>query len=243
MVLFYASTCHKAQGLTLPGVIVHCSKEFVWGLNYVADSRVRNDSTLRVLNFKPSQLLRPSKEALNVCNINRDCLEDLSCCRNQTLNDELFSVHEHLVDYGAQDGDAPESLSMASYADGFPPSYFDKDGEVPALHVDLATVFLTLEEQDENEQLSQPSDDFDITGILKKQLIPLQYLETDENFASSKNDVIELLLSEVMTVNVVIFMHILWFKIFQLLGDYLANHSDKVVIPRKRLRVNALHLH
>ena len=128
VVLFYASTCHKAQGLTLPGVIVHCSKEFVWGLNYVADSRVRNDSTLRVLNFKPSQLLRPSKEALNVCNINRDCLEDLSCCRNQTLNDELFSVHEHLVDYGAQDGDAPESLSMASYADGFPPSYFDKDG-------------------------------------------------------------------------------------------------------------------
>ena len=70
---------------------------------------------------------------------------------------------------------------------------------------------------------------------MKKQLIPLQYLETDENFASSKNDEIELLLSEVMTVNVVIFMHILWFKIFQLLGDYLANHPDKVVIPRKRL--------
>ena len=105
---------------------------------------------------------------------------------------------------------------MASFADGFLPSYFDKEGEVPALHVDLATVFLTLEEQDENEQLSQ-------------------YLETDENFASSKNDVIELLLSEVMTVNVVIFMHILWFKIFQLFGDYLANHPDKVVVPRKGL--------
>ena len=123
-------------------------------------------------------MLRPSKEALNVCNINRDCKEDLSLCWNQTLNDELFS------------GDAQESLSMVSYADEFLPAYFVKD---------LAAVFRTIEEQDKDEQLSQPSDDFDITDILKKELTPLEYLEIDENFACSKNHVTELLLSEAMT--------------------------------------------
>ena len=39
IVLFYASTCHKVQGLTLPGAVVHCTKEFVPGLIYVAAGR------------------------------------------------------------------------------------------------------------------------------------------------------------------------------------------------------------
>ena len=42
VVLFYASTCHKSQGLTLPSAVIHCSKEFVSGLMYVAVSRVRD---------------------------------------------------------------------------------------------------------------------------------------------------------------------------------------------------------
>ena len=37
----YAVTCHKSQGLELPAVVVHSSKEFVPGLLYVAMSRVR----------------------------------------------------------------------------------------------------------------------------------------------------------------------------------------------------------
>ena len=66
IVLFYASTCHKVQGLTLPGVIVHCYNEFVSGMHYVSDSWVRDDSNLRILNFKPSQLLPPPANVLRV---------------------------------------------------------------------------------------------------------------------------------------------------------------------------------
>ena len=51
LVLFFACTCHKTQGLTLPGVVVHCSKEFVPGLLYVAVSRVRKVEELQICRF------------------------------------------------------------------------------------------------------------------------------------------------------------------------------------------------
>ena len=38
VILAYAVTCHKSQGLDLPGVVLHSSKEFVPGLIYVAMS-------------------------------------------------------------------------------------------------------------------------------------------------------------------------------------------------------------
>lgn len=48
IVLFYACTCHKVQGLTLPSAVVHCSKEFVPGLTYVATSRVHVPENLQL---------------------------------------------------------------------------------------------------------------------------------------------------------------------------------------------------
>ena len=41
LVLFYSCTCHNTQGLTLPKAVVHCSREFVPGLIYVAVSHMR----------------------------------------------------------------------------------------------------------------------------------------------------------------------------------------------------------
>ena len=38
VVLAYGITCHKSQGLTRPAAVMHCSKEFVPGLFYVAIS-------------------------------------------------------------------------------------------------------------------------------------------------------------------------------------------------------------
>ena len=59
IVLAYGITCHKAQGLTLPSAIVHCSTEFVPGLISVAASRVKDD--LRLLNFNRKKLLKPDQ--------------------------------------------------------------------------------------------------------------------------------------------------------------------------------------
>lgn len=46
VILVYAVTCHKSQGLELPAVVLHSSMEFVPGLVYVAMSRVRSQDTL-----------------------------------------------------------------------------------------------------------------------------------------------------------------------------------------------------
>ena len=47
IILGYAVTCHKSQGLELPAVVLHSSKEFVAGLVYVAMSQVRSADTLQ----------------------------------------------------------------------------------------------------------------------------------------------------------------------------------------------------
>ena len=62
VVAMYAITCHKSQGLTLPAVVVHCSKEFVPGLTYVACTRVKSSENIQVIGFKRSHLLHPVKK-------------------------------------------------------------------------------------------------------------------------------------------------------------------------------------
>ena len=61
VVAMYTITCHKSQGRTLPAV-VHCSKEFVPGLTYVACTRVKSSENIQVIAFKRSHLLHPVKK-------------------------------------------------------------------------------------------------------------------------------------------------------------------------------------
>ena len=61
-VAMYTITCHKSQGRTLPAVVVHCSKEFVPGLTYVACTRVKSSENIQVIGFKRSHLLHPVKK-------------------------------------------------------------------------------------------------------------------------------------------------------------------------------------
>ena len=84
IIVAYAITCHKSQGLTLDSVVVHCSTEFVPGLIYVSSSRVRSASHVQMVNFKPSQLLKqPHHRHMFNCT-------GKSCCRSLML-----SFYEH----------------------------------------------------------------------------------------------------------------------------------------------------
>ena len=60
----YAVTCHKSQGLELPAVVVHSSKEFVPGLLYVAMSHVLSVDTLQVIRFSRSQVIPAAPEVI-----------------------------------------------------------------------------------------------------------------------------------------------------------------------------------
>ena len=64
IVLAYAYTCRKSQGLSLPSTVVHCSREYVPGLIYEAISRVKSPKHIQILNFNRRQ---PEKKALDIC--------------------------------------------------------------------------------------------------------------------------------------------------------------------------------
>ena len=158
VILFYACTCHKTQGLTLPRAVVHCSKEFVPDLIYVDISRVRHPDDLQVCKFKSRQLLKPPPDALSVCGNSQDECDDLTCCVNQNLSNDLFTVCDFGDEFGEGDGGAPEELPLDAYPDGLVSSYFDRETDNAV--VDLGSVFLTLEEKE--SQFSEPPNDFDI---------------------------------------------------------------------------------
>ena len=59
LVLFYACTCHKVQGLSL-------TKEFIPGLIYIAVSGGRNEQNVQLCKFSSKLLLKPAWDALSV---------------------------------------------------------------------------------------------------------------------------------------------------------------------------------
>ena len=98
----YAMTRHKSQGLTLPAAVVHCSKEYVPGLLYVAVSRVKSPNHIQVLSFSANQLLPPSHDVLELCSTSNisELSTDLTCCSKQEcLDNKCFTVTDRFCDY------------------------------------------------------------------------------------------------------------------------------------------------
>ena len=224
LVLFFACTCHKTQGLTLPGVVVHCSKEFVPGLLYVAVSRVRKVEDLQICRFNGKQLLKPPPDALEVWKCSEEMRPDLTCCINQQLDRALFKVGDIGEDFGEEDGDAPEVLPVDAYPNGLISSYFEKEGD--ELMVDLGTVFLELDNSE--NQFSQPPEHYDIVKLLQKQRVP----EEKNQFCTERNAAIQNVLSNRLH-QLKLVSKILWLRIFQIMGDYLASNHEEIVILQK----------
>ncbi|KAJ7375287.1 hypothetical protein OS493_002035 [Desmophyllum pertusum] len=132
-------------------VKVHCSKEFVSGLIYVAVSTVENDSNLHALGFNPEQLLQPPQEAV------------------EEFEEEWFQMSDQgaeLMEEGEEDEHPSDSLAMDEYPDGLVSSFFEKEEE--KVVVDLEMVFLFL---DDESQFTCLPDSLDLTKMIK-QLTP-----------------------------------------------------------------------
>ena len=121
-------------------------------------TRVCRTEDIQILRFKPSQLLQPPADVLEVCSHSEEESADLTCCVFQQLDRRIFNVCDYWEDFGEEDGDAPEVLPVDVYPDGLVSSYFEKDGD--DIVVDLATVFEALSEN-ENE-LNHPPEHFNI---------------------------------------------------------------------------------
>ena len=111
---------------------------------YVAASRIVNEQNLLVLGFSRAQLLKPPRQALEVCSETREHLDGLSCCENQEFAEDWFKVSdcgEEICEDGKEDEHPSDSLAMFKYPDGLVSSFFEKEGE--KVMVDLETVFFS----------------------------------------------------------------------------------------------------
>ena len=162
LVLFYAATCHKTQGLTLPPAVVHCSQEFVSGLTYVSVTRVRHDNNIQVCNFQERFLLRPLQDAVNISKPNAEGdvpIDNFCCCHSQVLPKDYFLVTDDGLedeDVSSNDDDHLDDHAdqMECNADGMVQSYFERDEDEVVL--DLANALLTIET--EMSQVNPPDD-------------------------------------------------------------------------------------
>ena len=190
----YAITCHKSQGLTLLAAVIHCSREYVPGLMYVAISRVKTPDVLQVLNFYPEQLLPPSPEVLNMCKTSsyRDPVEDLSCCCKKILNkDTFFSITDTSAECVRESEDNefnfPDGVDEKSVQNSF-----EEENYVP----------LELTSTDVFDQLTQnkcciATASSETVEECVKQLTSFKYTETNlTKFMEENNNVVAQMLKE-----------------------------------------------
>lgn len=227
--LFYASTCHKTQGLTLPSAIVHCSREFVSGLTYVATSRVKNEKDLQILNFSPEHLLQPLQEALTVCHNTIPELPDLSCCSDQQLREEHFIVSDRNGEELADNDDVYlhgyETLAMERYADGNICSFFEREDD--NVVIDLETVLVMLDVGE--AQFSSPAEYVDLRQLASGMEMPNPRSE----FALENNKNIAIVLERMELFDC--FVKIQWLRIYDLFIDHLKENINELYMSRKDL--------
>ena len=210
VVPMYAITCHKSQGLTLPSVIVHCSKEFVPGLTYVAFSRVERAAHLQVIGFSPDQLLPQREECLHVCDSHSDPGDNLECCRDNMLTEQDLKVADRCKDVGGNEEMLEEADErFVQVTEGLVSSYYER-GEPDEQVVDLQTVYWTLSEDQSNSMLLTPPENFNITLILQQMKID----EPLSEFAKQQNEELDILIQ--MNNNKEVMGQILWCRACQI---------------------------
>ena len=139
LTLMYAITCHKSQGLTLPAVVLHSSKEFVPGLMYMSPTRVKSCNNLQ-----------PIPECVNVYAAHSEPLDgEIECCRNKVLDDEDSKITDG-CDLPNMDDNGYDILEVSFQTENLVKSYFER-GEPDELVIDLQTVFMVLSNEASND--------------------------------------------------------------------------------------------
>lgn len=231
--LMFAITCHKSQGLTIPAAVLHCSKEFVAGLSYVAMTRIRSCEHLQVLGFHANQLLAPSEEAINVCTAHLPPVEDCSCCREKELIEQDFVIED---DHANVQNEAIHSTDEVSEAtENVIKSYFER-GNPDESVIDLETVYLFLSEENQCDFVKRPPLEFDVESLLRA----MKVAEPMSEFAEEKNREIETLLS--LNRDTKLFGQVLWCRGCEIILEDSVCNFDELQISTKQWSVDTRQL-
>ena len=235
----YAMTVHKAQGLTLNRVVVHCSQEFVPGQTYVGLSRVKSEAGLQVINFQKRFLL-PLPEKLKSGNISNDSCDKLfqdqdqdhgfSCCKSKTLDDGLLNcVEENHLSH------PEEGIEWTNENDG--------ESNAKQLFESCTGVKVNLEDVllsmmcDFQHSLTMLPERFSVKGFLESVINDkhddsyTSCIKSAANYAYAHLKVFQLL------------AHIIWYRLFALFEEYLSGNGEEVHMTNSNFTFATSKLH
>lgn len=225
IVLAYAVTCHKSQGLTLTSAIVHCSREYVSGLIYVAVSRVRSPAHIQLTNFNRSQLMKPQRRALEMCSSHHftDPVDDLTCCRHKCLVRETPpSVKER---FESTEGDVEAFLFPQEWLDQQLMASFDVAEPVPMEMSEMYDRLLRHE-----SILATPHEE-SLTKC-REFLLQKRKLNPSNAFFEEKNRAIEYLAPNNKLLP---FIKLVWFHAFLMVENFIVESpEDEIVVKISR---------
>ena len=227
----YAITCHKSQGLTVDAAVVHCSREYVPGLIYVAVLRVKSPECIQILNFNSWQLLKPQQKAVEMCYTHhtRAPVADRSCCRKKSFShDNLLSVTDRCDECAEEDD---ESFRFPSeLLDGPVRACFeDEDVDVQLELLDIYDRFTRHE-----SSLSSPSDEY--FNKCREHLLAMKTSPCSivSSFMAEKNAAIDFLLTDTCWTKVPPFIKLVWFHSFLIIENHIVEHLEEIVINISR---------
>ncbi len=167
LLLGFAFTVHRAQGLTLSRVEIDCTRMTQPGQIGVALGRAKDKKGLRVLHFDPRKLIPQTDDILEFYQLAPlDLNEDLSCCRASHVPNVALPDINHLgPGESTQDEDDDDAilLAAAQVIDEMP---VDEDEELLEA-LQLVDDMLAVDTDVSQDMLTENTDD-------------PQYIPTDE---------------------------------------------------------------
>lgn len=228
IVLAYAATCHKSQGLELPAVVLHSSKEFVPGLVYVAVSRVKSADTLQVISFNARQILPADPEVVQQCGHATGVNDpSLRCCRRKEVHDDAFFEPQDKFQSAGDETEESIYHFPIEMSDGMVHPYFEREDTDVA--VTVAQLYEKMERH-ESELSSPPVDGLDTRAILSQ----LKVDSPCSDFSHSENEAVDKLLETDHSENVKAFVNIMWFQSFVALEQHIIENSDEIDVNISR---------
>ena len=237
--LAWAMTVHKAQGQTLDAVEVYCGREFAPGHLYVAMSRVRSSSQLRVIGFKEDRLIPAPKEVVKfleqVHNTSEE--EGCKCCRVKiSLEDHVLSCSPS-TDSSAEEEFCEEELDQIDAAVA---SYLASSTEVTV--PDTLNLAEVLEVMHSRDDLHEIPNDFSpvqfVSSLTKTEKVP----EVSEGLKMSLNQIFLFLSRPDILPKTQMFFGIQWSRIFSLIRKQVSDNINKTV-QRKEFTCHFADLH
>ena len=228
IILGYAVTCHKSQGLELPAVVLHSSKAFVPGLVYVAMSRVRSADTLQVLAFNSNQILPADPDVILQSSRDvRECDASLRCYRRRVASDEtFFDVHDRFQPEDLDDVTEDGYEFPIDVSDGMVHAYFELEDADTG--VSIAQIYQQMESHE--SELSRPPPGLDTRELLIKLKVEMPY----SDFSQSVNEAVDVLLDARFSDIMKAFVDIMWFHSFCALETHIFDNPDDLNVKVSR---------